>query len=94
MKQVLCCAVLGLLCVCGLARAQLLGTAFTYQGAPKENDTPASGQYDFEFVLFSGVSGGSQLTAAATSRTTKLPWPGARMTVRSSPMRATMAECA
>lgn len=33
------------------AGAQLLGTAFTYQGSLKEAGAPAVGSFDFQFAL-------------------------------------------
>ncbi|MBK8466112.1 MAG: tail fiber domain-containing protein [Chloracidobacterium sp.] len=36
-------------------------TEFTYQGSLRDGATAANGNYDFEFVLFDAVSGGSQL---------------------------------
>lgn len=41
------------------ARAQ--STAFTYQGSLKNGGVAANGNYDFEFVLFDALSGGTQL---------------------------------
>ena len=41
-------------------------TQFTYQGSLKDGANPATGNYDFEFALFSAVSGGAQLGAAQT----------------------------
>jgi hypothetical protein len=40
-----------------------LGTAFTYQGRLKDNNSPANGVYDFQFSIFDAVSGGSQIGA-------------------------------
>lgn len=40
------------------------GTAFTYQGRLTENGTPASGLHDFEFRLFTTVSGAVQVGPA------------------------------
>ena len=38
-------------------------TAFTYQGSLQNGGIPANGNYDFEFGLFSVVSGGTQMGA-------------------------------
>ena len=35
-------------------------TAFTYQGQLKGDSTPATGDYDFQFTLFTGQTGGEQ----------------------------------
>lgn len=35
-------------------------TAFTYQGQLKSGGVPANGQYDFQFALFDGATGGTQ----------------------------------
>lgn len=35
-------------------------TGFSYQGSLKNADTPATGNYDFEFALFDAASGGAQ----------------------------------
>lgn len=42
-----------------LASAQTLGAAFTYQGTFADAGVPASGNYDFEFALFTVGSGGT-----------------------------------
>lgn len=42
-------------------------TAFSYQGNLNLDGTPANGNYDFVFVLFDAVSGGSQISVAAPS---------------------------
>ena len=41
------------------SRAQT--TSFTYQGSLKDGGVAANGNYDFEFVLFDALSGGTQL---------------------------------
>ncbi len=41
-------------------------TEFTYQGQLLNNTTPAIGNHDFEFSLFSAVSGGTQLGSTIT----------------------------
>ena len=43
----------------GTASAQTLGSAFTYQGTFADAGVPASGNYDFEFALFTVGSGGT-----------------------------------
>jgi hypothetical protein len=48
------------------AAAQAQTTAFTYQGSLQNGGTPANGSYDFEFALFSAVSGGGQLGTTQT----------------------------
>ena len=41
-------------------------TEFTYQGNLKNGANPATGNYDFEFLLFDTVSGGTQIGATLT----------------------------
>jgi hypothetical protein len=43
----------------GIASAQTLGSAITYQGTFADAGVPASGNYDFEFVLFTVATGGT-----------------------------------
>lgn len=43
------------------AGAQLLGTAFTYQGSLKEAGAPAVGSFDFQFVLYAQAQTGVAL---------------------------------
>jgi hypothetical protein len=50
-----------LLCGAGLAGAEPLGTAFTYQGQLTEAGAPATGQYDLQFTLYDAPSGGTQV---------------------------------
>jgi hypothetical protein len=38
-----------------------IGTTFTYQGYLRENGGPASGTFDFQFILYDASSGGSQV---------------------------------
>jgi hypothetical protein len=40
------------------------GTGFTYQGRLSEGAAPASGAYDFQFVLYDAATGGSQVGPA------------------------------
>ena len=44
-----------------LSAIQAETTQFSYQGSLKDGGTPANANYDFEFALFGGVSGGTQL---------------------------------
>lgn len=37
-----------------------IGSAFNYQGRLSDNGNPANGSYDFQFILYDAVSGGSQ----------------------------------
>jgi hypothetical protein len=41
-------------------------TEFTYQGSLKDGAIPANGNYDFEFLLFDALSGGSQAGSTIT----------------------------
>jgi len=43
-----------------------LGTAFTYQGQLQINGSPASGSYDFQFILYDAAVGGSQVGPIVT----------------------------
>lgn len=45
----------------GLAAADPLGSAFTYQGQLDNNGAPANGDFDFEFALYSSASGGTAI---------------------------------
>lgn len=45
------------------AGAQLLGTAFTYQGSLKEAGAPAVGSFDFQFALYAQAQAGAALAA-------------------------------
>lgn len=60
MRQVLLLASLVLLCL--RAHAQPV----TYQGMLKEAGIPATGAYDFQFLLFTAASGGSQVGSTLT----------------------------
>ena len=57
------------LCVMNLLPAAALaqGTAFTYQGRLNTAGSPANGNYDFAFTLWSTNSGGSQIGGAFTN---------------------------
>jgi hypothetical protein len=48
------------------ARAQLLGTAFTYQGQLDSAGAPAEGSHDFQFALYAAADGGSPLAPAVS----------------------------
>ena len=41
-------------------------TEFVYQGQLQNASAPANGSYDFEFLLFDAVSGGSQIGPTLT----------------------------
>ena len=41
-----------------------LSAAFTYQGSLSEGGSPASGAYDFRFILYNAASGGNQVGAS------------------------------
>ncbi len=41
-------------------------TEFTYQGSLQNSSAPANGNFDFEFLLFDSLSGGTQLGATLT----------------------------
>ena len=43
------------------------GTAFTYQGQLNFSNSPANGQYDFEFKLFNALTGGTQTGTTQTA---------------------------
>ena len=53
------CVLLTLFAQTGSLFAQT--TQITYQGSVKDGSSPANGNYDFEFLLFDAISGGSQL---------------------------------
>src|ERR1035437_355680 len=50
--------ILATFCLVALVSAQT--TEFTYQGSLKDGASPANGSYDFEFVLYDALTGGSQ----------------------------------
>lgn len=58
-RPALILALLLLLAITPSSEAQT--TAFTYQGSLTTGGTPANGNYDFQFVLFSVATGGSPL---------------------------------
>lgn len=42
------------------AVAATVGSAFNYQGRLNDNNNPANGNYDFQFILYDATNGGSQ----------------------------------
>src|SRR4051812_3267315 len=50
-----------LCCLCALATAQPLTTAFTFQGEMRSGATPASGLHDLRFRLYDAATGGAQV---------------------------------
>lgn len=48
-------------------QSAVLGTGFTYQGKLEDNGAPASGFYDFQFILYDMVSGGAQVGSTVTT---------------------------
>ncbi|NIM93922.1 MAG: hypothetical protein GTO18_09460 [Anaerolineales bacterium] len=44
----------------------MIGTSFTYQGTLTDGGSPANGEYDFQFILYDAVSGGSQVGSITT----------------------------
>ena len=52
-----------------LSTAEAQGTAFTYQGQLQNNGSPANGNYDFEFSLYTNAAGtGTRLAARSPNR--------------------------
>ncbi|MBN2389179.1 MAG: hypothetical protein JXR84_00560 [Anaerolineae bacterium] len=43
------------------AQQAALGNTFTYQGQLSDGGVPANGTYDFQFILYNALSGGSQV---------------------------------
>jgi len=43
-----------------------VGNAFTYQGHLKDGSSPANGEYDFQFILYNALTGGSQVGSTVT----------------------------
>ena len=58
--------VVALVAACGLATAQPVGTAFTYQGRLTDSGSPANGAYDLQLALFDAASGGAQVGSTVT----------------------------
>jgi len=52
-------ALVGILTGGAAVLGEVLGTAFTYQGRLTDANSPASGDYDFEFTLYDANTGGS-----------------------------------
>ena len=69
MRSILCTLVSILLCSAAVL-ADTTGSAFTYQGQLTSSGSPANGDYDFEFALYTVATGG---TAADTITLTGLP---------------------
>ena len=51
----------------GAAPSAALETGFTYQGQLEHNGTPVSGDYDFQFILYDALVGGSQVGPIITA---------------------------
>ena len=51
----------------GVALAEDMGTAFTYQGELNDAGSPANGVYDFEFKLYDALTAGTQIGSTTTS---------------------------
>lgn len=49
---------------CSVSAGQAVSTAITYQGALREAGSPASGNYDLRFRLYSAATGGTQIGSA------------------------------
>ena len=56
-------------CLALAANASAQTTEFTYQGSLNVSGAPATGNYDFEFLLFDAVSGGTQLGSTLSRNT-------------------------
>ncbi len=56
---------------CGVGLGQT--TQFTYQGLLQNGGTAASGNYDFEFLLYDALSGGDQLGSTLTRNSVMVP---------------------
>lgn len=50
----------------GTSASAPLSTSFTYQGELTDNGSPANGEYDFRFILYDAVVGGSQVGPVET----------------------------
>jgi hypothetical protein len=62
-----------------LAGAHAQGTAFTYQGFLRQGGTPANGNHDFQFSLWTEESGGRQI--GTTQTVTNVPVQNGLFTV-------------
>ena len=63
-KEILFIGLFLSLACCGTISAQT--TEFTYQGQLQNASAPANGSFDFEFLLFDAVSGGTQVGSTLT----------------------------
>jgi len=59
-------ALLGTAIVCSVPAFAQTDTAFTYQGELMESGNAASGSYSMDFLLYDGLSGGSQVGSTVT----------------------------
>jgi hypothetical protein len=57
----LSCLFIACLLHAGIAFADQLGSGFTYQGQLEDNGSPANGNYDFQFALFTSATDGTAL---------------------------------
>jgi len=55
--------------VCLVIQTSAQTTEFTYQGSLKNSATTANGNFDFEFLLFDALTGGSQVGPTITANT-------------------------
>ena len=60
-RLMVCAVALALGSIVEIARGDVLGTAFTYQGQLKDAGLPADGDYDFVFRLFDAATDGVQI---------------------------------
>lgn len=59
-----------------------LGTAFTYQGQLQDNGAPASGSYDFRFMVYDAVNSSAPLTGTTPQTLTAVPVAQGQFTVQ------------
>src|SRR5262245_5821501 len=52
---------------CPVADAAPLGAAFNYNGRLNDGGGPANGHYDFRFILYNALFGGSQIGPIVTN---------------------------
>jgi len=64
MRRFLIASTVFLLIIFEVVDARSQTTEFTYQGSLTTSGSPATGNYDFEFLLFDAFNGGSQLGSA------------------------------
>jgi hypothetical protein len=62
-----------LCCLSSAATLRAQNSAFTYQGRLATNNTPATGRYDMQFVLFAVESGGSPSLSRSSFQTSVSP---------------------